>query len=56
MCVRLLSEEVASEWCKIVKMGRGEAIVVSTEVRPTDETLRERIKVAIEAPVVKKDE
>lgn len=52
-CIRLLSEEIAPEWCKIVKMGRDEAIVVRTEVRPTDETFRQRIKVAIEAPVMK---
>ena len=52
-CIRLLCEELAPEWCKIVKMGRGEAIVVSTEVRPTDEIFCQRIKTAIEAPVVK---
>lgn len=55
-CIRLLSEEIAPEWCKIVKMGRGEAIVVCTEVRPTDETFRRLIKAAIEMPVVKKEE
>lgn len=54
-CIRLLGSEVAPEWCKIVKMGRGEAIVVSREVRPTDESFRQRIKTAIEAPVMKKE-
>ena len=55
-CIRLLSEEVAPEWCRIVKMGRGEAIVLSTEVRPTDETFRLCIKTAMQAPVVEKEE
>lgn len=44
MCIRLLSGEIAPEWCKLVKMGRGEAIVMSTEARPTDEVFAERIK------------
>lgn len=53
VCIRLLSSEIAPEWCKLVKMGRGEAIVISTEIRPLDEVFVARIQAAMSAPFVR---
>ena len=52
-CIRILSSEIAPDWCKLVKMGRGEAIVISTEIRPSNEVFSQRIQAAITAPFPK---
>jgi hypothetical protein len=46
MCVRLLAEEIAPEWMRVVRMGRVEALVVSREGRVDDVKVGERIRVA----------
>ncbi len=47
-CIRLLCNDVAPEWCQMVKMGRGAAMIVLREQRPSDEILVERLKEALE--------
>lgn len=46
LCVRVLCE-LAPEWCKLVKMGRGEAIVVSVKLKPSDADMAERVRKAL---------
>lgn len=46
-CVRLLAKEIAPEWLKVMKMGKGEAVVVDRSCRPTDLDLQERVKKAL---------
>lgn len=43
-CVRLLAAELAPEWVRIVRMGKGEALVVNREGRPTEVDIKERVK------------
>jgi len=46
VCIKLLAEEIAPEWLKIVKMGKVEAVVVDRENRPSDSCIQERISSA----------
>lgn len=45
-CVRLLAEEIAPEWVKLVKMGKVEALVVNRDERPKELDIEERVRCA----------
>lgn len=47
VCLRLLAQEIAPEWFKIVKMKKSESVVVNREARPSDDMLREKVKSAL---------
>ncbi|RFU32303.1 hypothetical protein B7463_g4006, partial [Scytalidium lignicola] len=43
-CIRLLASEVAPAWAKMAKMGKVNCLVVMRDHRPSEEDLREKIK------------
>lgn len=50
--VRLLAQEIAPEWVRIVKMGKVEAVVVNRDGRPSEIDIKERVKGAVGTTLV----